>query len=104
MSKKPKYIEPTPEMVAERNRVIDTLCRLALGTSILSEQQAKDELGRIFRLAEGNQFTAFYGRQEGDAPDAQVAQFSYMPVYRPHVEAALQLRPSVQVCNRRSQA
>lgn len=89
MSKKPKYIEPTPELVEERRRVIETLCSLARGTSPLTEQQAKDELGRIVRLVEGDQYTATYGHEEGDAPDAPTPQFSYMPVYRPHIEGAL---------------
>lgn len=89
MSTKPKYIEPTPAMVVERKRVIETLCRLALETSSLSEEEAKGELGRIFRFAEGDGYSATFGSEEGDAPDVAVPQFSYMPVYRPHINAAL---------------
>lgn len=81
MSRKPKYVELTHEMVMRQKRIIETLCRIALGTSSLADSEAMDELGRVFRFVEGGNFGG-----------VKVPPLSYLPVYLPHVEKALRAR------------
>lgn len=94
MTSKAKYAEPTPEQVAKHQEIIETLCRLSRGTSALTEPQAKDFLDGLLRYVQGGRLRHAsdgnsYFVEDGEPCDVEVPALSYLPVFEPHLQAAL---------------
>jgi hypothetical protein len=78
MSRKPRYPEPPPELVAEMQRVVSSLTDVATGKVAMCHEAFLDLVGPLLRLNLGGQF---YGEQ--------IPPVSHFPAFNPHLETAL---------------
>jgi len=78
VSRKPRYVEPSPEILEEHKRVLLTFQRIATGELTISRENFRKLVGGMLRYVEG-----------GELHGQRIPQLSYLPMFVHHVDAAL---------------
>lgn len=78
MSRKPRYPEPTPEIVRDGQYIISTLQEYAIGKKPVTRDVVRVQLNPLINAAER-------GAQVGDET---ISPLRHFPYFKPHIDAA----------------